>query len=336
MATTTSTGAPSPIKMVRPQDRDLARRTSSKRAVSVVSVAAGADYDSDIVYSDLTFTNAKATSVAWLGFPQCGLNLWRCCRQTSAFCHLVANMEKHSVVILDARKRQLGYEQTGFTLRPFKSKVSDWSKAIKAGEAEHEVLKSEFEEQIRALHPEVKKITFNGFLLRGGNGANPPAANGLHLDLFPDLERVNAFSAAKGGDNTTTDDPELAGLQLRMILGLWMPRDMSNPVHDYPFFMGDASTFKPEDIVPQKQDFYQIGADGKPQRVLNIAANPPKFSARQRWYYYPQQTCEELTVFRHLTNPAGGKACFHAAFKQPLPEGMETRKSVETRAMLFW
>ena len=300
------------------------------------SDAAEAEYDTDIKYDELTFTNAKATSVTWLGFPQCGLNMWRCCRQTAAFCHLAANMEKRSVVILDARKRDLDYEQTGFTLLPFRSQVTDWSKAVKAGEAEHNLLKSEFEEQIRALHPSVKKITFNSFLLRGGEGANPPAANGLHLDLYPDLEKVNAFSGEKANSN----EPEFTDMhpkpELRMILGLWMPRDMSNAVHDYPFFMGDASTFEPEDIVPQKQDFYQIGADGKPQRVLNIAANPPKFSARQRWYYYPQQTCEELTVFRHLTNPPGGKACFHAAFKQPLPEGMETRKSVETRAMLFW
>ena len=221
-------------------------------------------------------------------------------------------------------------------MRPFKSKVKNWTNAIQVGDAQNELLKSEFEEQIRALHPEVKKITFNSFLLRGGEGANPPAANGLHLDLYPDLERVNAFSAAAGGKMAANDNPELEGLQLRMILGLWMPRDMSNAVHDYPFFIGDASTFQLEDIVPQTQDFYQIAADGKSQRVLNIAANPPKFNQRQRWYYYPQQTCEELTVFRHLTTPAGGKACFHAAFKQPLPEGMETRKSVETRAMLFW
>ena len=324
------------MKMVRPQDRDRARRTSSKRAVMAVMVSSDAEYDSDIIYDGLTFTKAKAASVAWLGFPQCGLNLWRCCRQTHAFCHLVANMEKHRVVILDARKRQLDYAQTGFTLLPFKTKVSDWSKAIKLGEVQHELFKSELEEQIRVLHPEVKKITFNSFLLRGGEGANPPAANGLHLDIYPDLEKVNAFSAAARGKEANKDDPSIAGLELRMILGLWMPRDMSTAVHDYPFFMGDASTFRPEDVVPQRQDFYQIGADGKPQRVRNIAANPPKFSTRQRWYYYPQQTCEELTVFRHLTNPAGGKACFHAAFKQPLPEGMETRKSVETRAMLFW
>ena len=30
------------------------------------------------------------------------------------------------------------------------------------------------------------------------------------------------------------------------------------------------------------------------------------------------------------------KACFHAAFEQPLPEGMQSRKSVETRAFLWF
>jgi len=184
---------------------------------------------------------------------------------------------------------------------------------------------------IRELHPDVKKVQFEGNLLRGGDSANPPAKNGLHLDLYPDMEKVKAMNA-KGSAN---DQPEDEELEMKMVLGLWMPRDMANPVYDYPLFFGDASTFAPEDVVPQRQDFYDF-REGQKHRVLNLAAGAPIYSPRQRWYYYNQQTCEELVIFRHLTEPAGGKACFHAAFEQPLPEGMETRKSFETRALLHF
>jgi len=199
------------------------------------------------------------------------------------------------------------------------------------GSEQQNLFQAELEAVIRELHPTVQKVTFASNLLRGGAGANQPATNGLHLDVYPDLERVKAVSGKKDAPNDDT-----AGLELKMMLGLWMPREMNNPVHDYPFFFGDASTFTIDDAVPMTQDFSQIAEGGKKERVLNLAAAAPIFAARQRWYYYNQQTSQELVIFRHLTNPAGGKACFHAAFEQPLPEGMETRKSIETRAMLFF
>lgn len=291
-----------------------------------------AEYETDVPYGDLRFTKKGVKGTYWNGMPSCAGGPISCCIQCGRFCQLASSMEMHDVVILDARKRELEYENTGFTLRPLKTKVADWSQIAVDGSEQQQIFKAELEKEIRALHPKVERIEFMQFLRRGG-GTNPPATNGLHLDIYPDLEVVDAFKYGSSGPPPSKGDDD--GLKLGLILGLWMPRDMPNAVHDYPFFFGDMSTFEFSDVVPQKQDFKQMAA-GKSVRMLNVAANPPIFSPAQRWYYYNQQTTEELVIFRHLTNPAGGKACFHAAFAQPLPEGMQTRQSVEARAMLYF
>ena len=115
------------MKMVRPQDRDRAQdelQTCCNGGNGILD----AEYDSDIIYDGLTFTKAKAASVAWLRFPQCGLNLWRCCRQT----HLPGcKYGEAQVVILDARSAS--WTTADGVHCSFKTKVSDWSKAIKLG-----------------------------------------------------------------------------------------------------------------------------------------------------------------------------------------------------------
>jgi hypothetical protein len=308
------------------QSEDLAVAASSEGAPSADTLA---EHDTDIVYGELMFTRPGTKELCWMGFPTCSTRFFS---QMYHFGKLAMSVEKHEVAILDARRRSLDYEKCGFTLRPLESKVTNWQEVTISGSAQRNLFTDEMETIIRQLHPDVKKITFEGNLLRGGAGANPPATNGLHLDLYPDLEQVKKVQ--QGGQDEIAEE-EFEGLEMKIVLGLWMPREMANPVYDYPLLVGDASTFEPEDIVPQRQDFYHI-AEGEKQRVRNLAASAPIFSPRQRWYYYSQQTCNEVIIFRHLTEPAGGKACFHAAFQQPLPEGMETRRSIETRAFLHF
>eukprot|EP00931_Biecheleriopsis_adriatica_P064860 TRINITY_DN39540_c0_g1_i1.p1 TRINITY_DN39540_c0_g1~~TRINITY_DN39540_c0_g1_i1.p1 ORF type:complete len:318 (-),score=62.58 TRINITY_DN39540_c0_g1_i1:86-976(-) len=296
-------------------------------------MAAVAEYDTDIVYDDLTFTRAGVKEVSWYGFPSCFSGLFRCWQQTRSFIKIARSVEKRRAVILDARKRELNYETCGFTLRPFKSTVTDWEQVTVSDSEQQKLFKAQLEAEVRKLHPDVKLVQFAGMLLRGGEGSNPPATDALHLDVFPDFERVKQVQEA----SDTKSEPIPDGLELKIMLGLWMPREMNNPVYDYPFMFGDVSTFSmEEDAVAMTQEFNHIAEGGQIQKVINLASAAPHFADRQRWYYYNKQTCEELVVFRHLTEPKGGKACFHAAIKQPLPEGMETRKSVETRALLFF
>jgi len=283
----------------------------------------------DFVYDGLTFTKKGTNKLTWYGMPSFGNGLVKWWKQLQAFLSFITSQEKHQVVVMDARKRALDYKTCGFTLRPFKCKVTDWAQATFSESEQQKILFKQLEAEVRKLHPDVHKVEIGGVLLRGGAGSNPPATNGLHLDYYPDWERHREYR----GDEKVEDK---SGLEMRIVLGLWMPREMANPVYDYPLLIGDASTFTSEDVVPMEQQFTEIAEGGKIRNVRNLAAGAPVFADRQRWYYYHEQTCEELVIFRHLTAPPGGKACFHGAIQQPLPEGKETRKSVESRAFLYF
>jgi len=329
-----NTGSPKPVLLARGES--ALSELSSRKVLSSTKKTPAADqavveHDTDVAYDQLTFTKKGVQEVYWKGMPSCQGGPLSCMSKCCAFLKLATSMEKREVVIRDARLRELDYETTGFTLCPLKSAVTNWQAVTVPASEQQRLFSDELEQVIRKLHPDVTRVVFQAFLLRGG-GDNPPAANGLHLDMYPDMDRLQDFVRAGKVQESPADD--LGGLELKMVLGLWMPREMTNPVHDFPFFFADASTFDAADVVAQKQDFYQL-AGGEQQRVRNLAASPPIFSPRQRWYYYSKQTTEELVIFRHLTNPAGGKACFHASFQQPLPEGMDSRKSVETRAFLY-
>lgn len=83
--------------------------------------------------------------------------------------------------------------------------------------------------------------------------------------------------------------------------------------------------------MPQK--FEHIVA-GRTQTVKNLAAHL-HHSASHRWYYYPDMTTEEVVFFRHYTADRFF-AHVHAAFFQPgLPDGADTRRSCETRVLIY-
>ena len=83
------------------------------------------------------------------------------------------------------------------------------------------------------------------------------------------------------------------------------------------------------------EQHFKAVVNGKPVDVKNLAAHA-KFDPGQRWYYYHGQTTDEITVFRHFTE---GRffANMHTAFRdENCPKTAETRKSIETRAILYW
>ena len=131
------------------------------------------------------------------------------------------------------------------------------------------------------------------------------------------------------------------------MLGLWQPLQTKNPVYDHPLVFIDASTFRPDEEVAQETmftDFIKEESNEKidgeselktvPREVVNLSSLP-KFHPDQKWYYYHEQTHQEVAVFRHWTKDE--YLCnMHGSIDLELPEGMETRASIETRAMLFF
>ena len=100
--------------------------------------------------------------------------------------------------------------------------------------------------------------------------------------------------------------------------------------------MADPNTVEPDDVLPQFQLFeHRVEGKGMVQ-VVNVAGSL-KHSDKQRWYYYPSMTNEELIVFRHKTKSDPLFVNYHAAAGGlALPEGAETRRSIETRAFCFY
>ena len=173
-----------------------------------------------------------------------------------------------------------------------------------------------------------------------------PAVGLIHLDLHPNSSLYANFieqeaaqpgvTLARGhflnaGNEFVAEEAAKGTHELGLVLGLWKPRNTENPVLDCPLLLGDPRTLAEADVVAQYQKF--VNWD---QSVVNVCANIKHQPTRHRWFYFPRQTAEEVTVFRHRTVDDPYFVNFHAATRFPLPEGMEARSSIETRAYLFF
>jgi hypothetical protein len=75
---------------------------------------------------------------------------------------------------------------------------------------------------------------------------------------------------------------------------------------------------------------------GQVTKFINVGAFP-RFNPKHKWFYYPEQTNEEVLVFRHMTPKDPKLACFHGACgPRPLPKGAESRMSIEGRGFCFF
>mmetsp|Transcript_2973 Transcript_2973/g.9927 ORF Transcript_2973/g.9927 Transcript_2973/m.9927 type:complete len:311 (-) Transcript_2973:236-1168(-) len=296
------------------------------------------------VKSKQNLIQRKVSETTFLGMPKMQLQFWKTWEEFSKLANLALSMDPQEITLLDARKRKLDYKSCGFKLHPLKSAVTDWPVAATLGTEQNLLYRSELEKVVRELHPGVIRVAFMAFLLRGGPGENKPAAQSIHLDMYPDQQLYDAWKEKNAGVVAFDDDPskkdDLAeafadpNLELKHVLGLWKPRNTKNPVYDHPLFCLDATTLAAEDAVPQYQRFTTI-AEGKVVPVVNVAGSV-KAAPQQRWYYFPEQTADELFVFRHKTVDDPWLVNFHAAATLPLPEGAETRSSIETRAYCFF
>ena len=178
---------------------------------------------------------------------------------------------------------------------------------------------------LQKLHPEAKKFEWFDFLKRGGSGNNPPATDGPHLDYYQDWAQGQVYRDMEA-QTSDADIPDL-------VIGVWRPCMMKNPVYDYPFVYCSADTFKESAMVRFEQEFSHKTPRGV-EDVKNLAAHL-HFEEGQKWFYHPEQTCKEVLLFRHYTK-AEFKANVHCAIKQELPKGNETRRSMENRVMIWF
>jgi len=229
---------------------------------------------------------------------------------------LFGTMDWHTIDFLNARKADIDYHINGFTLVESPMEESDWSV-----QENRERFYTEMEPILKKLHPDIESLFWfdEAFLRRELNGNNEPALYMCHLDYHPDQSLSNTWA----GWNVSDFD---------MILGVWKPDNMETPVVDYPLAFIDGSTFEASQAVPVFGQSEQTLMNGTAE-VRRFVSSALNFSPKHKYYYYPEQTTNEVLIFRQYTNEnVGTFANPHVSFKVPdSPKNAPSRRSVEMR-----
>ena len=169
-------------------------------------------------------------------------------------------------------------------------------------------------------------------LLRRGRGTPIPFyAEGVHSDGGLDLEdyihNIEAFgteeAARRWRGRYGRDD--VAGL---VWIDVWRPTNMAAPLQHMPLALCDPTSVEAGDVV--RTAMTGLAPDGRETHHLSL-----RFNAGQRWWSYPQMTCDELIAFKlaeFWKEPSPLRNCFHTAFRHPdAPADCEQRQSCEFR-----
>jgi hypothetical protein len=221
------------------------------------------------------------------------------------------------------------FTETGFILLEHRTSVEDWDNVPPT-------FAQEIEEIIRTrLLPERGiEIQQPPSPMRRGKGTDTPQyAEGIHSDgpLTAELYAANvgAFAGPQAEkwwlDRYARDD--VAGF---MSIDFWRTTNMSEPLRHMPLAVCAPGSLDLADIIPM--DFQGIAPGGRRTHHLALRFNP-----KQRWYFYPQMTGDEVLTFKlceFWKNEPEAKPqnCFHTAFNLPeTPADAEERQSCEHR-----
>merc|ERR1712178_92058 len=86
-----------------------------------------------------------------------------------------------------------------------------------------------------------------------------------------------------------------------LVLGIWKPIQMHNPVYDNPLALCHADTCDASQIVPTF--VWQKNSLSDRPSMYEHKSGGVKHYPRNRWYYYSYQTCDEALVFTHWSRP---------------------------------
>jgi len=298
--------------------------------------------DGDVMNYSLGFCKPNTEALYYSGLPD-GFNLRSLKAIYDILFRMLMRFEYHKVNILDARKRDnLSLEKNGFMIMNLKENFD--TKEFETSEEIQQKFWDQLEPIILDLYPGAKVYQWGSCLFRGGKGQNPPAVDGVHLDMFPDAKRIEEYVGDANkkyydtvGNGPRVDKSVLDSAKQVKLIGIWKPINMKNPVYDHPLAFMDASTFNAsEDSVEFRQNMSHKDA-GKMVAFKNLAGHI-KYREDQKWYYYSDMTTDECVIFSHYTK-TDGFACPHTSFKHPgAPKDVpfDTRQSVETRVQLYW
>ena len=150
------------------------------------------------------------------------------------------------------------------------------------------------------------------------DGPRQPATR-VHVDH-------TARSAPQRVRDLLPDEAEQLLLGRVQVINLWRP--IRHPVYDAPLAVCDATTVKPDELVPS--DLVYPNRVGETYNV--------RFGEGHRWYYVPEMQPDEVLLLKCTDSKADVRARFtpHTAFlDERAPAGTPPRESIELRALVF-
>jgi hypothetical protein len=144
------------------------------------------------------------------------------------------------------------------------------------------------------------------------------------------VPRVHVDHTEKSGPQRVRDLlPDEAAELLRgrvQIINIWRP--IREPLLDAPLAVCDASSVKPEQLIPS--DLVYANRMGETYSVI--------FDPEHRWFYVPRMRTNEALLLKCYDSKTDGRARFapHSAFTDPTtPPDAPPRESIEIRALVF-
>jgi hypothetical protein len=232
--------------------------------------------------------------------------------------------QPHRVQIRDARPilSDVSLDEEGFGLVQQRSAVADFYDDDEV----KRVYYAEAEQLLKRLTGADRVHVFDHTVRRRVPGAEDRQLNGARQPV----PRVHVDHTDRSGPQRVRDLlPDEADELLRgrvQIINLWRP--IRGPLLDAPLAVCDASTVRPEQLVPS--DLVYENRVGETYSVT--------FDPEHRWYYVPRMKADEVLLLKCYDSETDGRARFapHTAFTDPTtPPDAPPRESIELRTLVF-
>lgn len=218
-------------------------------------------------------------------------------------------------------REKFSLDENGFVFVEHRTAVRDFFDADELTA----VYYPEVQELIKRIAHASRVVVFD-HTLRSGDETE----RGARLIREPVLSAHNDYTDWSGPNRVRELLPEEADALLERrfaIIQLW--RAINQPIRSNPLAIADAKSVAPEDLLVAERRY--------PHRVGQTYRL--KYSARHRWFYFPEMRRDEALVFKVYDSQKDGRARFtpHTSFDDPAtPPGAPPRQSIEARALAFF
>ncbi|NNL84918.1 MAG: hypothetical protein HKP27_04655 [Myxococcales bacterium] len=288
---------------------------------------------SDPIHADMNFWPADGPSILDASPTEMDMRAPR--RRADGY------SETHATPIYDARAAltagaDLGLETSGFQVFDAPTAVTDWFDTQQVMRIYHEECKALARSLLGATHTftwdhlirEPEKQTVCGGTDGSTHTTGPRAGGGyigaVHMD-YTTHSTWHEYLHLHG-----VEEPK--GARRVVALNFWRP--ICDVVEDHPLAVCDARTVEREKL--QEVVVYGYGADNYSWHDIGISTYSVKASERQRWYYFPRMTRDEVLVIKSYDSQGviGGTSP-HASFEIPNAPPAAPRRSVELRVLSY-